>query len=65
MVGSIEATNGSLHSNGSIQNFNGLEEKLDELRRIVGKTDGDPLRIVGVGAVICKTATVNFGTRFK
>lgn len=42
--------NGSLLSHGSVQNFNGLEGKLDELRRIVGKADGDPLRIVGVGA---------------
>ncbi|KAB1222371.1 putative glycerol-3-phosphate dehydrogenase [NAD(+)] 1, cytosolic [Morella rubra] len=31
-------------------NCNGLEEKLDELRHILGKADGDPLRIVGVGA---------------
>jgi glycerol-3-phosphate dehydrogenase (NAD+) len=27
-----------------------VEEKLDELRRQLGKADGDPLRIVGVGA---------------
>jgi glycerol-3-phosphate dehydrogenase (NAD+) len=26
------------------------EEKLDELRRLLGKSDGDPLRVVGVGA---------------
>ncbi|KAG7033505.1 putative glycerol-3-phosphate dehydrogenase [NAD(+)] 2, cytosolic, partial [Cucurbita argyrosperma subsp. argyrosperma] len=38
------------HSNGSSHNFNGFEEKLDELRRLLGKSDGDPLRIVGVGA---------------
>ena len=27
-----------------------MEEKLDELRGLLGKADGDPLRIVGVGA---------------
>ncbi|XP_061997582.1 probable glycerol-3-phosphate dehydrogenase [NAD(+)] 2, cytosolic [Rosa rugosa] len=32
------------HSNVSV------EEKLDELRRLMGKAEGDPLRIVGVGA---------------
>ncbi|XP_073224223.1 glycerol-3-phosphate dehydrogenase [NAD(+)] GPDHC1, cytosolic isoform X4 [Cicer arietinum] len=38
-------------SNGSVQNCNnGLEEKLDELRRLLGKSNGDPLRIVSVGA---------------
>ncbi|XP_043815081.1 glycerol-3-phosphate dehydrogenase [NAD(+)] GPDHC1, cytosolic isoform X2 [Manihot esculenta] len=49
MVGSIETMN--VHQNGwSIHNGNGLEEKLDELRSLLGKADGDPLRIVGVGA---------------
>ncbi|KAB5551758.1 hypothetical protein DKX38_009069 [Salix brachista] len=43
MVGSIKASNH--HNNGY-----GLEEKLDELRSLLGKADGDPLRIVGVGA---------------
>ncbi|KAL5719801.1 glycerol-3-phosphate dehydrogenase (NAD(+)) [Ranunculus cassubicifolius] len=41
------------HSNGygsCIHNSNGTEEKLDELRRILGKPDGDLLKIVGVGA---------------
>ncbi|KAL5719799.1 glycerol-3-phosphate dehydrogenase (NAD(+)) [Ranunculus cassubicifolius] len=39
------------HSNGSsIHNSNGTKEKLDELRRILGKPDGDLLKIVGVGA---------------
>ena len=50
MVGSIEAMN--VYQNGwSIQNGNGngLEEKLDELRHLLGKANGDPLRIVGVG----------------
>ncbi|BAB86423.1 glycerol-3-phosphate dehydrogenase-like protein [Oryza sativa Japonica Group] len=37
------AANG--HGNGAT-----VEEKLDELRRLLGKADGDPLRIVGVGA---------------
>jgi glycerol-3-phosphate dehydrogenase (NAD+) len=50
MVGNIETMGGNLYSNGSIQNGNGLEEKLDEFRRLLGKADGDPLRIVGVGA---------------
>ena len=50
MVGSIERKGHNLYSNGSIQNFNGLEEKLDELRGLLGKPAGDPLRIVGVGA---------------
>lgn len=37
--------------NGSPQNHNnGLEEKLDEFRRLIGKTNGDPLRIVCIGA---------------
>jgi len=40
------------YSNGSVgaQNCNGVEEKLDTLRRLIGKGDGDPLRIVSVGA---------------
>lgn len=50
MVGSIETRGGNLYSNGSIHNGNVLEEKLDEFRRLLGKADGDPLRIVGVGA---------------
>ncbi|XP_057976797.1 probable glycerol-3-phosphate dehydrogenase [NAD(+)] 1, cytosolic [Malania oleifera] len=58
MVGAIDGmlrnayANGSIQSsNGSIQNSNGsTEEKLDELRRLVGKAEGDPLRVVGVGA---------------
>ncbi|KAM7270113.1 hypothetical protein ACFE04_029327 [Oxalis oulophora] len=51
MVGSIEVNGLKGHkSNGYIQNCNGFEEKLDELRRLLGKSDGDPLRIVSVGA---------------
>ncbi|XP_054800255.1 glycerol-3-phosphate dehydrogenase [NAD(+)] GPDHC1, cytosolic isoform X3 [Prosopis cineraria] len=38
------------YSNGSVQNCNGLEEKLDDLRALLGKANGDPLRIVSVGA---------------
>ncbi|KAL5229010.1 hypothetical protein ABZP36_017275 [Zizania latifolia] len=41
--GPLVAANG--HANGAA-----VEEKLDELRRRLGKADGDPLRIVGVGA---------------
>lgn len=37
-------SNGSIHVNGLVQ------EKLDELRALMGKAEGDPLRIVGVGA---------------
>ncbi|KAF2289378.1 hypothetical protein GH714_035513 [Hevea brasiliensis] len=49
MVGSIETMN--VHQNGwSVHNGNGLEGKLGELRSLLGKADGDPLRIVGVGA---------------
>ncbi|XP_038689474.1 probable glycerol-3-phosphate dehydrogenase [NAD(+)] 1, cytosolic isoform X1 [Tripterygium wilfordii] len=46
----MENINVDVYSNGSIQNGNGLEERLDELRGLLGKADGDPLRIVGVGA---------------
>lgn len=53
MVGTtdgIEVTRNA-YLNGLVQNTNGaVEEKLDELRRLVGKAEGDPLRIVGVGA---------------
>lgn len=27
-----------------------LEERLDELRRLIGKAESDPLKIVGIGA---------------
>ncbi|ESW21018.1 hypothetical protein PHAVU_005G034100 [Phaseolus vulgaris] len=48
MVGSIA----NAHSNFSLLNVNGgsLEEKVDEIRKLIGKVEGDPLRIVGVGA---------------
>jgi len=49
MVGSIEAK--SLQSNGSVHHIGlNLEEKLDEFRRLLGKSEKDPLRIVSVGA---------------
>lgn len=50
MVGNIEVMTRNLYSNGAINSYNGLEEKLDEFRRVLGKADGDLLRIVGVGA---------------
>ncbi|KAJ7949273.1 Glycerol-3-phosphate dehydrogenase [NAD(+)] [Quillaja saponaria] len=51
MVGNTKAMNHNVYSNGLIQNSNGaLEEKVDELRQLMGKAQGDPLRIVGVGA---------------
>ncbi|CAH8392844.1 unnamed protein product [Eruca vesicaria subsp. sativa] len=51
MVGSIEVK--SLLTNGSVQlqqNGLNLEEKLDEFRRLLGKSDKDPLKIVSIGA---------------
>uniref|UniRef100_A0A5B6ZZ89 Glycerol-3-phosphate dehydrogenase [NAD(+)] n=2 Tax=Davidia involucrata TaxID=16924 RepID=A0A5B6ZZ89_DAVIN len=51
MVGTTEGATNNAYSNGSIQNSNGsAEEKLDELRHLLGKSEGDPLRIVGIGA---------------
>ncbi|KAK9154785.1 hypothetical protein Sjap_002265 [Stephania japonica] len=50
MVGSPEGVANYGYSNGSVCNSNGVEEKLDEFRRLLGKADGDVLRIVGVGA---------------
>ncbi|XP_020207239.1 glycerol-3-phosphate dehydrogenase [NAD(+)] GPDHC1, cytosolic [Cajanus cajan] len=50
MVGSIMGGVSNEYSNGSVQGCIGLEEKLDDLRGLVGKADGDPLRIVSVGA---------------
>ncbi|KAL2466000.1 Glycerol-3-phosphate dehydrogenase [NAD(+)] GPDHC1 [Abeliophyllum distichum] len=50
MVGSIKVTRSESYLNGAIQNHNGMEEKLDEFRRFLGKADGDLLKIVGVGA---------------
>ncbi|XP_062174955.1 probable glycerol-3-phosphate dehydrogenase [NAD(+)] 1, cytosolic [Alnus glutinosa] len=51
MVGATEVMNPNADSNGSILKSNGaLEEKVDELRGLLGKAESDPLRIVGVGA---------------
>ncbi|KAJ8449820.1 hypothetical protein Cgig2_001476 [Carnegiea gigantea] len=50
MVGNIEVMNHKAYANGSVHHHNGCEEKLNELRSLLGKADGDPLRIVGVGA---------------
>ncbi|KAG5555766.1 hypothetical protein RHGRI_006420 [Rhododendron griersonianum] len=49
VAGSIEVMHAHTRVNG-VQNHNGVEEKLDELRRVLGKAEGDLLRIVGVGA---------------
>ncbi|KAL8144494.1 hypothetical protein V2J09_017526 [Rumex salicifolius] len=40
--------NGNLHLNGAVTCK--VEQKLDELRLLLGKAEDDPLRIVGVGA---------------
>ncbi|CAM8969726.1 unnamed protein product [Rhodiola kirilowii] len=51
MAGNGEGASPIGYSNGTIQSSNGsVEEKLDELRRFMGKGEDDPLRIVGVGA---------------
>lgn len=50
MVGSIDVVSKDSYSNGVSQNQNGSKEKLDELRKFIGKTDDDVLKIVGVGA---------------
>lgn len=50
MVGSIGLTSNKSFVNGLSLNHNGLEEKLDELRKYLGKVDVDILKIVGVGA---------------
>lgn len=51
MVGTTDGVTQNVHSKGLMQNSNGsIEEKLDEIRRLMGKAEGDPLKIVGVGA---------------
>ncbi|KAK8918521.1 putative glycerol-3-phosphate dehydrogenase [NAD(+)] 1, cytosolic [Platanthera zijinensis] len=50
MVSSVQGEDGSMHSNGSVHNSNGAEEKLDEFRSLLGKSDGDLLKIASVGA---------------
>lgn len=49
MVGSIEVPSNYAYSNGAMQNSNGSEEKLDELRSYLNKANGDLLKIVSVG----------------
>lgn len=51
MVGAGDGGVHDLYLNGLAQNSNGsIEEKLDEIRRLMGKVEDDPLKIVGVGA---------------
>lgn len=51
MVGAADGVIHNEYSNGLVPNSNGLiEEKIDEVRRLLGKAEGDPLKIVGVGA---------------
>ncbi|KAG9135255.1 hypothetical protein Leryth_027041 [Lithospermum erythrorhizon] len=51
MVRSTEEVSSNAYANGLVQSTNGsLEEKVGELRQLLGKVEGDPLRIVGVGA---------------
>ncbi|XP_042389335.1 probable glycerol-3-phosphate dehydrogenase [NAD(+)] 1, cytosolic [Zingiber officinale] len=50
MVGAVERSHNNVLSNGSLHHSNGAEERLDELRRILSKSDGDLLKIVSVGA---------------
>ncbi|KAK7302348.1 hypothetical protein RJT34_13235 [Clitoria ternatea] len=63
MFGIGEAMTNNACSKDSIQNINlNLEEKLDELRRLMGKVDGDPLRIVGVvrSLLCCRRLMVTY-----
>ncbi|KAG0496961.1 hypothetical protein HPP92_001652 [Vanilla planifolia] len=50
MVGSVLGDNRYTLSNGSIHSSTGAEEKLNDLRHLLGKSDGDLLKIVGIGA---------------
>ncbi|PON39727.1 Glycerol-3-phosphate dehydrogenase, NAD-dependent [Trema orientale] len=51
MVGTADGVAHNEFSNGFVPNSNGsTEEKIDEVRRLLGKAEGDPLKIVGVGA---------------
>lgn len=51
MAGAGDGGVHDLYLNGSAQNSNGsIEEKLDEIRQLMGKVEDDPLKIVGVGA---------------
>ncbi|XP_072955330.1 probable glycerol-3-phosphate dehydrogenase [NAD(+)] 1, cytosolic [Typha angustifolia] len=50
MVGTVERVHNSSFYNGSLPHSNGAEEKLNELRRLLGKSEGDLLKIVSIGA---------------
>ncbi|XP_077240190.1 putative glycerol-3-phosphate dehydrogenase [NAD(+)] 1, cytosolic [Tasmannia lanceolata] len=50
MVSSTEGVPNYVHSNGSVHKSNVTEEKLNELRNLLRKAEGEPLKIVGVGA---------------
>lgn len=50
MVDPSDRMSTRVYSNGPIQLHGSVEEKLDDLRALLGKAEGDPLRIVGVGA---------------
>lgn len=50
MVGTSEVVNSNDSNMPILHPHVALEEKVDELRRLMGKADNDPLRIVGVGA---------------
>ncbi|KAM2549085.1 hypothetical protein TB1_013488 [Malus domestica] len=51
MVGRTDGVTYNVYSNGLLHHSSdSVEQKLDELRSLMGKAEGDPLRIVGVGA---------------
>ncbi|KAI3988353.1 hypothetical protein MKX01_012142 [Papaver californicum] len=50
MAGSSEGLADNKYPNDSVHNLTVAEEKLDELRRLLGKAEGDQLNIVGIGA---------------
>ncbi|CAN6579299.1 unnamed protein product [Malus baccata var. baccata] len=51
MVGRTDGVTDNVYSNGLLHHSSDyVEQKLDELRSLMGKAEGDPLRIVGVGA---------------
>ncbi|KAG0500609.1 hypothetical protein HPP92_000681 [Vanilla planifolia] len=50
MISSVQGDHSSKLSNGPFANSNGAKEKLNELRHLLGKSEGDLLRIVGIGA---------------
>ncbi|KAM2609252.1 hypothetical protein TB1_037488 [Malus domestica] len=51
MVGRTDGVTDNVYSNGLLHHSSdSVEQKLDELQSLMGKAEGDPLRIVGVGA---------------